>query len=64
MSRDESSGSIGVDSSGINSSFTRKSSMKKQVRFQVYNAKNLTTVQELRQQRMNELDKFSRERLL
>ena len=64
MSRDESSGSIGVDSSGVNSSFTRKSSMKKQVRFQVYNAKNLTTMQEMREQKMSELDRFSRERVL
>jgi hypothetical protein len=64
MSRDESCGSIGVDSSGVNSSFTRKSSMKKQVRFQVYNAKNLTTMQEMREQKMSELDRFSRERVL
>ena len=38
--------------------------MKKQVRFQVYNAKNLTTMQEMREQKMSELDRFSRERVL
>ena len=37
---------------------------KKQVRFQVYEAKNLTSIQDMRRAKMQDLDRFSRERLL
>ena len=38
--------------------------LKKTVRFQVYNAINLTAIQEMRQKKLQELDRFSIERKL
>lgn len=43
---------------------SRSSFYKKQVRFQVYEAKTLTKIQDMRREKEKELDRFSKERLL
>ena len=41
-----------------------RSNLKKTVRFQVYNATNLNSIQEMRKKKLEDLDRFSLERHL
>jgi hypothetical protein len=49
---------------GHGSLYGRRSNLKKTVRFQVYNAINLNSIQEMRKKKLEDLDKFSLERHL
>ena len=50
--------------SSSNGRGSMRSNLKKTVRFQVYNATNLNSIQEMRKKKLEDLDRFSLERHL